>query len=226
MNGNSGFYLVSSSTKYFWSTYSMPRIYIINEYILKININCFGAGKWKNCLLVFYVIFIFSSVQFIHSVVSDYLRPSGLRHARLACPSPTPGAYLNSWPLSWWCHPTISSSVIPFSSCLQLFPASGSFPVSQFFTSGSQRIGVSALASILPMSIQDWISLQLKGLNSLHQQHSSKTSVLLHSAFSMDQLTHPYMTTGKNIALTRQNFVGQVMSLLFNMVSSWIVNEN
>ena len=155
--------------------------------------------------------------------MSDYLRPSGLRHARLACPSPTPGTYLNSWPLSWWCHPTISSSVIPFSSSLQLLPASGSFPVSQFFTSGSQRIGVSALASVLPMSIQDWISLQLKGLNSLHQQHSSKTSVLLHSAFSMDQLTHPYMTTGKNIALTRQNFVGQVMSLLFNMLSRLVI---
>ena len=90
MNGNSGLYLVISSTKYFWSTYSMPRTDIINTYILKININCFGAGKWKNCLLVFYVIFIFSSVQFIHSMVSDYLQPNGLQHARLACPSPTP----------------------------------------------------------------------------------------------------------------------------------------
>ena len=120
----------------------------------------YGKSNMEKCI---------QSVQFCGSVVSDSLQPRGLQHARSPCPSPTPGAYLNSWPLSWWCHPTISSSVIPFSSCLQLFPASGSFPVSQFFTSGSQRIGVSALASVLPMSIQDWISLQLKGLNSLHQ---------------------------------------------------------
>ena len=101
----------------------------------------------------------FASVQFSLSVVSDSLRPHGLQHAKLPCPSPTPGACSNSCPPSRWCHPTISSSVIPFSSYLQSFPASGSFPVSQFFASGGQRIGVSALASVLPMNIQDWFPL-------------------------------------------------------------------
>ena len=111
--------------------------------------------------------------QFRASVVSDSLGPHGLQHARPPCPSPTPGACSNSCPLNQWCHPTISSSVIPFSSCLQSCPASGSFPMSQFFTSGGQNIGVSASASVLPMNIQDWfplgltclISLQFKGWN-------------------------------------------------------------
>ena len=94
-----------------------------------------------------------SSVQFSCSVVSDSLRPHGLQHARLPFPSPTPGVYSDSCPLSWWRHPTISSSVIPFSSCPQSFPASGSFPVSQFFALGGQSIGVSASASVLPMNI-------------------------------------------------------------------------
>ena len=94
--------------------------------------------------------------QFSPSVVSDSLRPHRLQHARLPCPSPTPGVYSNSCPLSQWCHPTISPSVIPFSSCLQSFPILGSFPVCQFFTSGGQSIGVSASASVLPMNIQDW----------------------------------------------------------------------
>ena len=96
-------------------------------------------------------IFQFSSIQFSHSVVSDSLPSHGLQQARLPCPSPTSGAYLNSCPSSWWCHPTISSSVVPFSSCLQSFPASGSFPMSQFFESGGQGIGASA--SVLPMNI-------------------------------------------------------------------------
>ena len=115
----------------------------------------------------------FSSVQFSHSVMSDSLRPHGLQHTRLPCPSLTPGACSNSCALSWWCHPTISSSVIPFSSCLQFFPASGSFQMSQLFASGGQSIGISASASVLPMNIQDWfplgwtdwISLQSKGLS-------------------------------------------------------------
>ena len=113
------------------------------------------------------------SVQFSHSVVSDSLWPHGLQHARLPCLSPTPGASSNSCPSSQWCHPTISSSVIPLSSCLQSFPALGSFPISQFFTSGGQSIGVSASASVLPMNTQHWfplgwtgwISLQSKGLS-------------------------------------------------------------
>ena len=122
----------------------------------------------------------FSSVQFSRSVMSDSLWPCELQHARLPCPSPTPGACTNSCLSSWWCHPTISSSVVPFSSCIQSFPSSGSFPRSQFFTSGGQSIGVSALASVLPMNIQGWfplgltglISLQSKGLSSLLQYHS------------------------------------------------------
>ena len=93
--------------------------------------------------------------EFSYLVVSDSLWPHGLQHAQLPCPSPTPGAYSNSCPSSRWCHPTISSSVIPFSSCLQSFPSSGSFPMSQFFASGGQSIGVSASTSFLPMNIQD-----------------------------------------------------------------------
>ena len=161
------------------------------------------------------------------------LRPHGLQHTRLPCLSPTPGACSNSCPLSWWCHPTISASVIPFSSCPQSFPASGSFPISQFFASGGQSTGVSALASVLPMSIQDWISFRIdwfdlcavKGtLKSLLQHHSSKASVLRCSAFFMVQLSHPFMTTGKTIALTRRTFVGKVTSLLFNMLSRLGIN--
>ena len=113
-----------------------------------------------------------TSVQFSRSVVSDSSRPHGQQHARLPCPSPTPGTCSNSCPLNRWCHTTISPSVVPFSSCLQSFPASGSFEMSQFFASGGQSIGVSASASVLPMNIQNWfplgltswISLQSKGL--------------------------------------------------------------
>jgi len=108
-----------------------------------------------------------SSVQFNHLIVSDTLWPHGLQHARPPCPSPTPGACSNSCPSSQWCHPTISSSVVPFSSCLQSFTASGSFPKSQFFPSGSQSIGASASASILPVNIQNWFPLGLTGLISL-----------------------------------------------------------
>ena len=100
-----------------------------------------------------------SSVQLSRSVVSNSLWPHGLQHARPPCPSPIPRVYSNSCPLSWWYHPSISSSVIPFSSHLQSFPASGSFPVSQLFVSGGQSIGVSASASVLPMNIQDWFPL-------------------------------------------------------------------
>ena len=108
-----------------------------------------------------------SWVQFSRSVVSNSLQPHGLQHARLPCPSPTPGACSNSCPSSRWCHPTISSSVVPFSSCLQMFLASGSFPMSLFFASDGQSIGVSASASVLPMNIQDWFPSGLTGLISL-----------------------------------------------------------
>ena len=120
------------------------------------------------------LLIIFSSVQFSHSVVSDSLWPHEPQRARLPCPSPTPGVYPNSCSLSWWCHPTISSSAIPFSSHPQSFPVSGSFHMSQLFTSGGQSIGVSASTSVLPMNTQEWslgwtgwIFLLYKGLSIL-----------------------------------------------------------
>ena len=130
---------------------------------------------------------VFSSVQFSQSVMFDSLRPHRLQYAKPPCPSPTPGVYSNSSPLSRWCHPTISSSVIPFSSHLQSFPASGSFPMSRFFSSGGQSIGASASTSVLPVNIQDWfllgwtgwISLQSKGLPTVF----SNTTVQKHQFF-------------------------------------------
>ena len=131
--------------------------------------------------------FQFSSVQCSHSVVSDSLWPHRLQHARLPCSSPTLGVYSNSCPLSRWCHPTTSSSVVPFSSRLQSFPASGSFPMSQFFTSGGPSIGVSASASVLPMNIQDWFPLGFTGLISLLPKGLSRvfpnTTVQKHQFF-------------------------------------------
>ena len=146
----------------------------------------FGAQKNKAqkniCMTI-------SSVHFSHSVVSDSLRPHELQHARPPCPSTTPEVHQNPCSLSQWCHPTISSFVIPFSSCLQSFPTSGSFPMSPFFTSGGQSIGVSASTSVLPMNVQDrfpwgwtgWISLQSKGLSRVFftsQFQSINSSVL------------------------------------------------
>ena len=166
-------------------------------------------------------------VQFSCSVVSDSLQLHRMQHARPPCPSPAPRAYSNSCPSSRWCHPTFSSSVISFSSCFQSFPASGSFPRSQFLASCSQSIGVSASASVLPMNTQDWFPFRMDWLDllavqetrkSLLQHHSSKASILWRSAFFIVWLSHPYMTTGKTIALTRWTFVGKVMSLLFNML--------
>ena len=173
-----------------------------------------------------------SSLQFSYSVMFNSLQPHGLQQARPPCPSPTPGAYSNSCPLSRWCHRTIPSSVNPFSFCLQPFPASESFPVNQLFASGGQSIGVSTSASVLPMNIQDWFLLGLTGLSPYCPSDSQEfspapqfktinSSVL---AFFMVQLSHPYMTTGKTIALTRWNFVDKVMSLLFNMLSRLVNN--
>ena len=168
-------------------------------------------------------------VQFSHSVVFDSLQPNGLQHAKPPCPSRTPRACSNSCPSSGWCHPTISSSVIPFSSCPQSFPASESFQMSQFFALGGQSIGVSASASVVPMYIQDWfplgwtswISLQSKGHSRVLQHHNSKASILWHSAFFIVQLSHPYITTRKIIALTRWTFVSKVMSLLLISCLCW-----
>ena len=128
----------------------------------------------------------------------------------------------DSCPLSQWCHSTISSSVVPFFSHLQSFPASGSFPMSQFFESGGQSTGASTSTSVLPESIQGWFPLRFgcfdllafQGtLKSLFQHHGSKASILQCSAFFMVQLSHPHMSTGKNIALTRWTFVSKVMSV-------------
>ena len=142
-------------------------------------------------------------VHFSHSVVSDSLWPYGLQHARLPCPSPAPRACSNSCPLSQWCHPTISSSVIPFFSCLQPFPASGSFPVSQFFAirwpkywSFSFNISPSNEYSRLISFRIDWLDL----LAVQGTLKSSKASILRCSAFFIVHLSHPYMTTGKTIA--------------------------
>ena len=169
--------------------------------------------------------------RFNRSVMSKFLRSHGLQHDRRPCPSPTPKAYSNSCPSSWWCHPTISSSVGPFSSCLQSIPASGSFSVSQFCASGGQSIEVSASALVLPMNIQDWFpqdGLVGSPFSPRDSQESSPTpclevSILQHSAFFILQLSHPYMAIGKTIALTRQTFVGKVISLHYNMLSRLVI---
>ena len=156
---------------------------------------------------------------------SDSLRPHELQYARSPCPSSTPGVYPNPCPLSWWCHPTMSSSVFPFSSCLQSFPASGSFSMSQLFVrqpkywSFSFNISPSNEQPGLISFRMDCLDLlPVQGtLKSLLQHHSSKVPIFQCSAFFIVQLSHPYMTTGKTIALTRQTFVDKVMSLLFNM---------
>ena len=163
-----------------------------------------------------------------HSVTQSCptLWPHGLQHARFPCPSPTPRAYSNSCPLSWWGHSTISSSVIPFSFCLQSSPVSGSFPVSQFFASGGQSIGSFSFSissfneySGLISFRMDWLDLlAVQGtLKSLLQHHSSKASNLRCSTFCIVQLSHPYMTTRKTTGLTRRTILGKVMSLLFSM---------
>ena len=146
-----------------------------------------------------------NSVQFIHSVVSHSLRPHESQHARPPCPTPTPGAYSNSCPSSRWCHPTTSSSVVPFSSCLQSLPESGSFLMSQLFAwwpkywSFSFSISPSDEHPGLISFRMEWVDLlALQGtLESLLQHHSSKASIFQGSAFFIVQLSHPYMTTGK-----------------------------
>ena len=162
--------------------------------------------------------------------MSDCLKSHGLQHTRFSCPSPTPGACSNSCPWGRWCHTTISSSVIPFSSCLQSFPASGSFPMSQFFSSDGLSIGVSASAAVLPMNIQDWfplgfthlISLQSKGLSRVF----SNTTVQKHQFFCAQLSFCPTltsMTTGKIITLTRPTFVSKVIFLLFNRIFRLVI---
>ena len=171
----------------------------------------------------YYTVLLFS-----HSVVSNSLQPHGLQHTRLPCSSPSPGACSNSCPLSWWCHPTISSSVIPFSSCLSQHRA-----LFQWVGSSHQ------VAKIMELQLQhqyfqwifrmisfrmDWFDLAIQGiLKSLLQHHTSKASVLQCSAFFMVQLSHPYMTTGKTTTLIIWTFVSKVMSLLFNTLSGFAI---
>ena len=170
-------------------------------------------------------------LHFSHSVMSDSLRPHGLQHARLPCTSPTPGACSNTCPLNRWCHPTISSSVIPF-FCIQSWLASGSFSNESIllirwpkYWSFNFSISPSNEYSGLISFRIDWFDpFVVQGtLKSLLQHHSSKASVLWHSAFFIVQLSHPYMTTWKTIALPRQTFVGKVMSLLFNMLFTLVI---
>ena len=173
----------------------------------------------------------FSLIQFSRSVMSDSLQPHESQHTRPPCPSPTPRVYSNSCPLSWWCHPAISSSVVPFSSCPQSPPASGFFSESTLrmrwpkYSSFKFSISPSNEHPGLISFRTDWLDLlAVQGtLKSLLQHHSSKASTFWHSAFFIVQLSHPYMTTGKTKALTRQTFVGKVMSLLFNMLSRWVI---
>ena len=155
--------------------------------------------------------------------MSNSLQPHGLQHAKLPCPSLSPKSGSDSCPLSWWCYLIISSSPALLSFCLQSFPASGSFLMSLLFTSGGQSIEASASASVLPVNIQGWFLLRLTGLISLLSKGLSgvfsSTTIWKHQffgaqAFFMVQLSHPYMTTGKTLALTRCTFVEKVMSLL------------
>ena len=170
---------------------------------------------------------------FSHSFMSDFLRPHGLHATHQASLS-----FTISWSLLKFMSiesvmpSNYLSSITPFSSCLQYFPASGSFPMNQLFTSGGQSIGASASASVLPMNIQCWfplgltrlISFAVQGtLKSLLQHHSSKVSILQHSAFLMVQLLHLYMTPGKTIGLMIWTFAGKIMSLLFNMLSRFVI---
>ena len=160
------------------------------------------------CLSILYI-------QFSPSVVSDSLQPHEFQHTRPPCPSPTPGVYSNSCPLSWWCHPAISSFVVPFSSCPQSLPASGSFQMSQLFAWGGQSIGVSASVSVLPMNTQDWsplggtgwISLQPTGLsrvlsNTIVQKHRFFNA----QAFFTVQLSHLYMCITSLLIPSSQSF--------------------
>ena len=173
------------------------------------------------------------SVQLL-SHVWLFVTPWTAQHVRPPCPSPTPGAHSNSCPLIQWCHPTISSFVIPFSSCLQSFPASGSFPMSQFFASGGQSIGVSASASVLPMNIRDqfplgwtdWISLQSKGPSRVF----SNSTVQKHQFFgAQPSLWSNFHISAwlleKTIALTIKTFVNKVMSLLFKILSKFVIDR-
>ena len=164
--------------------------------------------------------------------MSGSSRTNGLQHARPPCPSPTPRVYSNSCLLSQWMHPIIWSSVVPFSSHLQSFPGSKSFQMSQLFASGDRSIGASTLATVLPMNIQGWCPLGLTGLISFAvqgtlkgflQHHSLKASILRQPDFLIVQLSQPYMKTKETKALTIWTFVSKVMTLIFNILSRFVI---
>ena len=183
-------------------------------------------------MCVYKIMFIYTSVQFSRSIVSDSLQPHELQQARPPCPSTTARVYLNSYPLSRCCHPTNSSSVVPFSSHLQSFPASGSFSNDSVlcikwpkYWSFTFSISLSSENSGLISFRVEWLDLfAAQGtLKRFLQHHSAKASIIWHSAFFKVQLSHPFMTPGKTIALTRQTFVDKVMSLLFSMLSRLVI---
>ena len=166
--------------------------------------------------------------------MSDSFQPRELQHARLPCRSQLPGTCSDSCPLSWWCHPAISSSVVPFSSCLQFLPESGSFSMRQFFASGGQSIGTSASALVFPVNIQGWFPLGLTGLISLLSKGLSRffssTTVQKHQFYGAQPfffLFCPALTSvhdyWKNHSFDHINFVGKVVSLLFNMLSRFVI---
>ena len=176
------------------------------------------------------VVHIHNGILLLNIVMSDSLWSNELQLARLLCPPLSPRVCLNSYSLSWWCHPTISSSVVPFSSCLQSLPASGSFPMTWLFTSSGQSIGDSALVSALPMNIQGWFPLRLTALISLLFKGLARvfSSTIWKHQFLGAQSTlwsnsHIRLTTGKTIALTIQTFVNKLMCLLFNTLSRFVI---
>ena len=171
------------------------------------------------------------SVQFSRSVVSDSLQPHESLHASPSCPSPTTRVYSNSCPSSRWCHPAISSSVVPLSSCPQFLPASGSFPMSQLFTWGGQSTGVSASSSVLPMNTQDWsalgwtgwISLQSKGLSRVFSNITVQKHQFFGAQLSSQSNSHTIHDHWKNNSLDQTDLCWQIMFLLFNMLSRLVI---
>ena len=189
--------------------------------------------RWLQChLQIRFWNLILVVLQFSRSVMSNSLQPHGLQHTKLPCPSPTPRAYLNSCPLSQWYHPTISFSAIPLSFCLQSFPASGSFQMSQLFASGGQSIVVSASASILPINIQDWfplgwtgwISLQSKGFSRVFSNNTVQNHQFFGAQLSLSSNfhIHTWLLEKPYLWLDRP-FFGKIMSLLLNMLSRLVI---
>ena len=192
----------------------------------------FSLSLNKYVYSAYYGQVLFHNTQFSSVAQScPTLQLRALHHARLPCPSPTSGARSNSCPSSQWCHPTISSSVVPFSSCLQSFLASGSFLMSPFFASGGQSIGASASVSVLPMNIQDlfplgwtgWISLKSKGLSGVFSNTTIQKHQFFSAQLSLWSNSHIHTKLLENHSLNRWTFVGKVMSLLFNMLSRLVI---